>query len=196
MLMLGTVWIGWLWIFWTCQLQPRREIAMFWWWWTVFLDGQRLAHCQISLGYQRHNFGYFYRHQEGCSVLGSGRCWFHRRFHVTGSCGFDSVGTICLRDDLPGGLCDCDDLPTNHVDAEHVDDCFLQISGSGHWFLEGWIGDHWVEFLVDLGSSVPSLTPCIKHWSMLVHRWGHWSPLHEHYVAQMAPQLVLWWAEL
>ena len=25
---------------------------------------------------------------------------------------------------------------------DHVDDAVLQISGTGHWFLEGWIGDH------------------------------------------------------
>ena len=30
----------------------------------------------------------------------------------------------------------------------------MHISGTGHWFLEGWIGDHSVEFLVDSGSSV------------------------------------------
>ena len=33
--------------------------------------------------------------------------------------------------------------------TDHVDDSVLQISGAGHWFLEGWIGDHSVEFLVD-----------------------------------------------
>ena len=26
------------------------------------------------------------------------------------------------------------------VNTEHVDDSVLQISGAGHWFLEGWIG--------------------------------------------------------
>ena len=31
---------------------------------------------------------------------------------------------------------------------DHVDDSALQISGAGHWFLEGWIGDHSVEFRV------------------------------------------------
>ena len=40
------------------------------------------------------------------------------------------------------------------VNTEHVDDSVLHISGVGHWFLEGWIGDHSVEFLVDSGSSV------------------------------------------
>ena len=32
------------------------------------------------------------------------------------------------------------------VDTEHVDDSVLHISGAGHWFLEGWIGDHSVKF--------------------------------------------------
>ena len=41
---------------------------------------------------------------------------------------------------------------------DHVDDAVLQISGAGHWFLEGWIGDHSVEFLVDSGSSVTAMS--------------------------------------
>ena len=44
--------------------------------------------------------------------------------------------------------------------TDHVDDSVLQISGAGHWFLEGWIGDHSVEFLVDSGSSVTRLRSC------------------------------------
>ena len=43
---------------------------------------------------------------------------------------------------------------SDSVGDDHVDDAVLQISGAGHWFLEGWIGDHSVEFLVDSGSSV------------------------------------------
>ena len=42
--------------------------------------------------------------------------------------------------------------------ADHVDDYVIQISGTGHWFLEGWIGDHSVEFLVDSGSSVTAMS--------------------------------------
>ena len=34
----------------------------------------------------------------------------------------------------------------------------MHISGTGHWFLEGWIGDHSVDFLVDLGSSVTAMS--------------------------------------
>ena len=44
------------------------------------------------------------------------------------------------------------------VNTEHVDDSVLQISVAGHWFLEGWIGDHSVEFLVDSGSSVTAMS--------------------------------------
>ena len=44
------------------------------------------------------------------------------------------------------------------MDTEHVDECIQQISGLRHWFLEGWIGDHSVEFLVDLGSSVTAIS--------------------------------------
>ena len=36
------------------------------------------------------------------------------------------------------------------MDAEHVDDCVIQISG--------WIGDHSVEFQVDSGSSVTAIS--------------------------------------
>ena len=44
------------------------------------------------------------------------------------------------------------------VHDDHVDDPVLQISGAGHWYLEGWIGDHSVEFLVDSGSSVTAMS--------------------------------------
>ena len=45
----------------------------------------------------------------------------------------------------------CED-PLRHEDP------VMQISGTGHWFLEGWIGDHSVEFLVDSGSSVTAMS--------------------------------------
>ena len=50
--------------------------------------------------------------------------------------------------------------PLNHPEPvidDHVDDNVLHISGAGHWFLEGWIGDHSVDFLVDSGSSVTAM---------------------------------------
>ena len=53
-----------------------------------------------------------------------------------------------------GSLMDRPDSPY----TDHVDDSVLQISGAGHWFLEGWIGDHSVEFLVDSGSSVTAMS--------------------------------------
>ena len=34
----------------------------------------------------------------------------------------------------------------------------MQISGAGHWYLEGWIGDHAVDFLVDSGSTVTAVS--------------------------------------
>ena len=44
------------------------------------------------------------------------------------------------------------------VDDRSMDEAVLQISGVGHWFLEGWIGDHSVDFLVDSGSAVTALS--------------------------------------
>ena len=42
-------------------------------------------------------------------------------------------------------------------DPLRYEDPVMQISGTGHWFLEGWIGDHSVDFLVDSGSSVTAM---------------------------------------
>ena len=50
---------------------------------------------------------------------------------------------------------------------EQVDDSVMQISGTRHWFLEGWIGDHLVEFLVDSGSSVTAMSN--SFYQTLVH---------------------------
>ena len=44
------------------------------------------------------------------------------------------------------------------VDDQPTEEAILQISGAGHWFLEGWIGDHAVDFLVDSGSAVTALS--------------------------------------
>ena len=49
-------------------------------------------------------------------------------------------------------------LPTTPTTFSRVDDSVMQISGTGHWFLEGWIVDHSVEFLVDSGSSVTAMS--------------------------------------
>ena len=44
------------------------------------------------------------------------------------------------------------------VDNQQTDEDIMQISGAGHWFLEGWIGDHAVDFLVDSGSAVTAVS--------------------------------------
>ena len=43
----------------------------------------------------------------------------------------------------------------------------MQISAAGHWFLEGWIGNHSVEFLVDPGSSITAMSD--SFYQTLVH---------------------------
>ena len=37
-------------------------------------------------------------------------------------------------------------IPTINEDPLRYEDPVMQISGTGHWFLEGWIGDHSIEF--------------------------------------------------
>ena len=44
------------------------------------------------------------------------------------------------------------------TDDQVTEEAVLQISGAGHWFLEGWIGDHSVDLLVDSGSAVTALS--------------------------------------
>ena len=44
------------------------------------------------------------------------------------------------------------------VDGPPGEEAVMQISGAGHWFLEGWIGDHDVDFLVDSGSAVTAVS--------------------------------------
>ena len=44
------------------------------------------------------------------------------------------------------------------VDNQQTDEDVMQISGAGHWFLEGWIDDHAVDFLVDSGSAVTAVS--------------------------------------
>ena len=44
------------------------------------------------------------------------------------------------------------------MDNRQADEDVMQISGAGHWFLEGWIGDHAVDFLVDSGSAVTAVS--------------------------------------
>ena len=44
------------------------------------------------------------------------------------------------------------------VDDQQTEENIMQISGTGQWFLEGWIGDHAVDFLVDSGSAVTAIS--------------------------------------
>ena len=44
------------------------------------------------------------------------------------------------------------------MDNQQSDEDIMQISGAGHWFLEGWIGDHAVDFLVDSGSAMTAVS--------------------------------------
>ena len=96
------------------------------------------------------------------------------------------------------------------VNADHVDDSVLQISGVGHWFLERWIGDQFLGLGI-IGSSyvrlsVPDTGPRrstggsveprygwqtlakIRLWSSRSRRWTWWhryqpySPLQNLYV--------------
>ena len=64
--------------------------------------------------------------------------------------------------------------------GDHVEE-ILQISGVGHWFLDGWIGDHAMEFLVDSGSSVTAVSRSL--FQSLVRAGAH-------YAVPMGP--VLW----
>ena len=47
---------------------------------------------------------------------------------------------------------------SGYEDPLRYEDPVMHISGTGHWFLEGWIGDHSVDFLVDSGSSVTAMS--------------------------------------
>ena len=47
---------------------------------------------------------------------------------------------------------------SHSVDDQLNEEAVMQISGAGHWFWEGWIGDHAVDFLVDSGSAVTAVS--------------------------------------
>ena len=54
------------------------------------------------------------------------------------------------------------------MEDQATEEAVLQISGAGHWFLEGLIGDHLADFLVDSGSAaavMKFLSGSIKRWS-------------------------------
>ena len=63
--------------------------------------------------------------------------------------------------DLPSAVAEPSGLSVewaDSVDTRSMDESVLQISGAGHWFLEGRIGDNSVDFLVDSGSAVTALS--------------------------------------
>ena len=66
----------------------------------------------------------------------------------------DSSGSAPLAVDPAGRSVDWSDS----VEGGRAEEDVMQISGKGHWFLEGWIGDHAVDFLVDSGSAVTAVS--------------------------------------
>ena len=63
--------------------------------------------------------------------------------------------------DLPPAVAEPSGLSVkwvDSVDTRSMDESVLQISAAGHWFLEGWIGNHSVDFLVDSESAVTALS--------------------------------------
>ena len=44
------------------------------------------------------------------------------------------------------------------MDNQDTEEDIMQISGAGHWFMERWICDHAVDFLVDSGSAVTAVS--------------------------------------
>ena len=47
---------------------------------------------------------------------------------------------------------------SHSMDDQPEEEAVMQILGAGHWILEGWIGDHTVDFLVDSGSAVTAVS--------------------------------------
>ena len=65
------------------------------------------------------------------------------------------------RMDLPPAVAEPSGLSVewaDSVDNRSMDESVLQISGVGHRFLEEWIGNHSLDFLVDSGSAVKALS--------------------------------------
>ena len=68
-------------------------------------------------------------------------------------------------DKLTPGPGNSRDIPEVECDQDHLnscglskDDTVLEISGTWHWFMVGWIGDHPVYFLVESSSSVTAIS--------------------------------------
>ena len=81
------------------------------------------------------------------------------------------------------------------VDSPPEEEAVMQLSGAGHWFLEGWIGDHAVDFLVDSGSAVTAvLSSFYKNLRELEPRWVKYGPQTEGCVVPMVHGLTSWGA--
>ena len=80
------------------------------------------------------------------------------------------------------------------IDNQLADEDVMQISGAGHWFLEGWIGDHAVDFLVD--SAVTAMS-CSFYKNLVEARAPVGDSLWSgSYVAPMVHRLTFWDAHL
>ena len=75
---------------------------------------------------------------------------------------------------------------TGHADEEAI----MQISGAGHWYLDGWISDHAVEFLVNSGSAVTTLS--ISTSETVKPRWEKFGPQTEDFVVLMDHRSPFW----
>ena len=77
---------------------------------------------------------------------------------------------------------------TRYEDPLRYEDPVMQISGTGHWFLEGWIGDHSVDFLVDSGSSVTAMSDTFCYLRRVAFRFSFIGRI------QLYPAEFLQWA--
>ena len=70
------------------------------------------------------------------------------------------------------------------VEDQPTEEAVLQISGVGQWFLEGWIGDHAVNFLVDSVSAVTALSCKFYQTVIIQNSYIHssWDIVRFHHV--------------
>ena len=84
---------------------------------------------------------------------------------------------------------------SHSVDDHPEEEAVMQISGAGHWFLEGWIGDHAVNFLVDSGSAGTAVSSSFyKNLMGLEPRWARYGPRTEGCGVPMVLKLASWGA--
>ena len=53
------------------------------------------------------------------------------------------------------------------VDDQLEEEAVMQISGAGHWFLEGWISDHSVDFLADFSGCAVTAVSCYFYTALV-----------------------------